>query len=239
MSDNKYIIDKDSLTGIADAIRNKLGNGASIDDPAAGYYPDPTKSTFLAKFKTVGGRHETGNSRYADIAMCGMTSEDHVAAFGDTPCRYIKITSLGDPINASSSTSVTDDEFYVMPYFGRYGTKQRFNWAKGRTILISVPSDFALTAPLAFMFEWQNDSNYKQNYDITAPEVQVEFLDENQNLMTSSIGSFSDYFSGWSSVSGSGDLTHTFEGEVGYSPIPFSIDDMQDKITNYLSKVEA
>lgn len=39
MSDNKYIIDKDSLTGIADAVRNKLGNGSSIDDPGKGYYP--------------------------------------------------------------------------------------------------------------------------------------------------------------------------------------------------------
>ena len=27
MSENKYIIDKDSLTGIADAVRDKLGVG--------------------------------------------------------------------------------------------------------------------------------------------------------------------------------------------------------------------
>ena len=234
MSDNKYIIDKDSLTGIADVIRNKLGNGASIDDPAAGYYPDPTKSTFLAKFKTVGGRHETGYSRYTHIAMCGMTSEDHVTAFGDTPCSYIKITSLGNPINASSSTNVTSNEFYVVPYFGNYGTRQKFNWAEGSTILIPVPNDYALTAPLAFLFMWQDTDNYKCEYDITAPEVQVEFLDENQNLMTSAIGSFSDYLSSWSAVSGSGDLTHTFEVEkIEYSPIPYSIGDMQDKIEDY------
>ena len=41
MSENKYIIDKDSLTGIADAVRDKLGNGSSIDDPGKGYYPAP------------------------------------------------------------------------------------------------------------------------------------------------------------------------------------------------------
>ena len=39
MSENKYIIDKDSLTGIADAVRDKLGEGSSIDDPGKGYYP--------------------------------------------------------------------------------------------------------------------------------------------------------------------------------------------------------
>ena len=50
MSDNKYIIDKDSLTGIADAVRNKLGNGSSIDDPGKGYYPAPhIASSFSVK----------------------------------------------------------------------------------------------------------------------------------------------------------------------------------------------
>ena len=39
MSENKYIIDKDSLTGIADVVRDKLGEGSSIDDPGKGYYP--------------------------------------------------------------------------------------------------------------------------------------------------------------------------------------------------------
>ena len=39
MSNNKYIIDKDSLTGIADAVRDKLGTGEAITDEDAGYYP--------------------------------------------------------------------------------------------------------------------------------------------------------------------------------------------------------
>lgn len=52
--------------------------------------------------------------------------------------------------------------------------------------------------------------------------------------MTSAIGSFSDYLSGWSAVSESGDLVHTFEVEkIEYSPIPYSIGDMQDKIEDY------
>jgi len=38
MSENKYIIDKDSLTGIADAVRDKLGPGEAITDDDAGYY---------------------------------------------------------------------------------------------------------------------------------------------------------------------------------------------------------
>ena len=38
MSDNKYIIDEDSLVGIASAVRDKLGVGTGIDDDEAGYY---------------------------------------------------------------------------------------------------------------------------------------------------------------------------------------------------------
>lgn len=153
MSNNKYIIDKDSLTGIADVIRDKLGNGSSINDPAAGYYPDPTKSTFSAKFSTVGGRRQTGNQRYCHIPVCGMTAADHVAAFGNTPCRYIKVTVLGNVINASSSDSVSTNEFYFMPYCGTYGTKQKFNWAEGTTFLMSVDAYYD-SSPLGFMFAW-------------------------------------------------------------------------------------
>lgn len=36
MSENKYIIDKDSLTGIADAVRNKLGTGEATTDETTG-----------------------------------------------------------------------------------------------------------------------------------------------------------------------------------------------------------
>lgn len=42
MSNNKYIIDKDSLTGIADAVRDKLGVGEATTDPQTGdiVYPE-------------------------------------------------------------------------------------------------------------------------------------------------------------------------------------------------------
>ena len=42
MSNNKYIIDKDSLTGIANAVRNKLGVGKATTDPQTGdiVYPE-------------------------------------------------------------------------------------------------------------------------------------------------------------------------------------------------------
>jgi hypothetical protein len=43
MSDNKYIIDEDSLVGIASAVRDKLGVGTSIDDDEAGYYSEQIK----------------------------------------------------------------------------------------------------------------------------------------------------------------------------------------------------
>lgn len=49
MSDNKYIIDKDSLTGIADAVRNKLGESTSysiddIQDKITNYWSIPDGS---------------------------------------------------------------------------------------------------------------------------------------------------------------------------------------------------
>lgn len=42
MSENKYIIDKDSLTGIANAVRDKLGVGKATTDPQTGdiVYPE-------------------------------------------------------------------------------------------------------------------------------------------------------------------------------------------------------
>ena len=42
MSDEKYIINKDSLTGIADAVRDKLGVGKATTDPQTGdiVYPE-------------------------------------------------------------------------------------------------------------------------------------------------------------------------------------------------------
>ena len=240
MSENKYIIDKDSLTGIADVIRDKLGNGASADDPAAGYYPDPEKSVFSASFTTIGGRHQTGSARYTYIGVWGISASDMTAAFGDTICGYIKITSLGDPVSAGSDASqVTQYEFYVMPYMNNYyGTEKKFTWAKDATILIPIGDYYSSQhgqPSVSMLFYWKDSNNYKWNYDITVPNVKIEFLDQNQNLMTPAIGGFSDSLAGWSAVSDAGDLTHAFEGEVGYSPIPFSIDDMQDKITNYLT----
>ena len=243
MSNNKYIIDEDSLTGIADAIRDKLGNGASADDPAAGYYPDPEKSVFSASFTTIGGRHQTGSARYTYIGVWGISASDMTAAFGDTICGYIKITSLGDPVSAGSDASqVTQYEFYVMPYMNNYyGTEKKFTWAKDATILIPIGDYYSSQygqPSVSMLFYWKDSNNYKWNYDITVPNVKIEFLDQNQNLMTPAIGGFSDSLSGWSAVSDAGDLTHAFEGEIGYSPIPYSIEDMQDKITNYLGPAQ-
>ena len=60
MSDNKYIIDKDSLTGIADAVRDKLGVGETTTDSQTGdiIYPEDKgyylKETVIAKISGFG-----------------------------------------------------------------------------------------------------------------------------------------------------------------------------------------
>ena len=56
MSDGKYLINKSSLTGIADAVRDKLGAGEATTDPQTGdivypegkgYYIDSVTTTFI------------------------------------------------------------------------------------------------------------------------------------------------------------------------------------------------
>ena len=50
MSDNKYIIDKDSLTGIADAVRDKLGTGEATTDSQTGDIIYPEDKGYYLKY---------------------------------------------------------------------------------------------------------------------------------------------------------------------------------------------
>lgn len=77
MSENKYIIDKDSLTGIADAVRDKLGTGEATTDPQTGdiVYPEDKgyylKEGLIAKFN-MGDRQIDGSS-YSEESVTYLT----------------------------------------------------------------------------------------------------------------------------------------------------------------------
>ena len=86
MSDNKYIIDKDSLTGIANAVRDKLGNG-DVGDDSAGYQH---QKTIVGKFSTPS--HTESNASDSTWTTCSISSQNYSLYF-DKP--FYKITVTG------------------------------------------------------------------------------------------------------------------------------------------------
>lgn len=86
MSNNKYIIDEDSLTGIADAVRDKLGEGSSIDDPGKGYY----RALGLASsFPIVNVNYSVSPSQTVTYYWCLI---DNYSLYFDKPFKSVEIS---------------------------------------------------------------------------------------------------------------------------------------------------
>ena len=85
MSDEKYIINKDSLTGIADAVRNKLGVGEVTTDPQTGdivypegkgYYIDSVVTTMFIEVPDNNAYSISPGTRTKDFIRC--TNSDYL-----------------------------------------------------------------------------------------------------------------------------------------------------------------
>lgn len=218
MSDNKYIIDKDSLTGIADAVRNKLGNGKAITDEDAGYYPVHVKK--LGYHKTAGtasfsgpGSGYTGNTIYARPIselenICGIRPS------------YIKVT-----VTNSSGFNSNDIIFRYTninsPESSRVDSARFSNYVA----ILSIPSDID-DCYIEYGGYYSTYSSQYSKRDL--PAYDVVFLDSNQNEI---------YINGYSEDSFTVDQWGTRETflvtETSFEKIPFTIDDIQDRITNY------
>lgn len=220
MSDNKYIIDKDSLTGIADAVRDKLGNGKAITDENAGYYPVPIKK--LGYHETAGtasysgpGTGYTGNTIYARpiselVNICGIRPS------------YIKVT-----VTNSSGFNTNDIIFRCtnpnQPDSTRVDSVRFANYIA----ILPIPSDIEdCNINYGAYYSTYSSQYSKRN----VPAYDVVFLDSNQNEINI------NEYSGNSFTVDQWGSSETFLTKPSFEKIPFSIDDIQDRITNSLVK---
>lgn len=221
MSENKYIIDKDSLTGIADAVRDKLGNGEAITDEDAGYYPVPIKK--LGYYEAIDSASYSGpGTGYTSVTIYARPVSELENICGMRPS-YIKVTvkpsaafNSNDIIfrctnpNQPSSTIVSS---------ARFDAKY--------TAILSIPSD----VEDCYVNYGGYYSSYSSQYTTrNIPAYDAVFLDSNQNEIN-----ISEY-SGDSFTVNQWGTTKPFLTGTSFEKIPFSIEDIQDKITNYLGK---
>lgn len=217
MSDGKYLINKSSLTGIADAVRNKLGAGEATTDPQTGdivypegkgYYIDSVTTMFIEvpdnnAYSISSGSHmktfirlDTKNDYLTKVEK--PVSEVEVEGiFGATVTgrrfkRYIVINS--------NSFQLDDSNFNNIQNF-----KQTFDTPKTYlSISISVTNDYATTQYI----RWSN--------------VKIYLRDENGNLIDLITSSFPCQ----------GCTIGTTTSQI-QKPIPYSVADIKNNIKDY------
>ena len=216
MSDNKYIIDEDSLVGIASAVRDKLGMGTSIDDDEAGYYSEQTKILGFTQPQYRASYSGPG-SGYTGNWFIYRSVSDIENISGIRPS-YVRVT-----LATTGSTSNRISRFYPTT-----GTRvASANFINGVAIL-SLPADID---NYYLQYEVYYSSYSSQVNYMTIPSFDVAFLDENQEVID-----ISDYSGESFSFSRINSGTRNFSTRTKSIAIPYSIDDIQDKITNYLEK---
>lgn len=218
MSNNKYIIDKDSLTGIADAVRDKLGNGEAITDEDAGYYPVPVKK--LGYYETASRASYFGpGSGYADNTIYARPILELKNICGIRPS-YIKVV-----VKNYGEFDTRDIIFRYTNVNSPSGSRVDSMGFNNNTAILSIPNDIedCYIAYGAYYSTYSSQSAYRD-----VPAYDAVFLDSNQNEID-----ISEY-SGNSFVVNQWGTTRTFLTTKGsFEKIPFTINDIQDKITNY------
>lgn len=109
MSENKYIIDKDSLTGIADVVRDKLGEGSSIDDPGKGYYP---ASKLVSIFSVASVSYSVDMRSTSTEYWCVI---DDCSLYFNKPFKSVEVSWRGD-IYARLTINGKSDDSKRSPY---------------------------------------------------------------------------------------------------------------------------
>lgn len=221
MSENKYIIDKDSLTGIADAVRDKLGTGEATTDSQTGdiVYPEDKgyylKEEMVAKISGFGWSQTGYSGNFTQGYAPYIKGEDWTAAVGE-PWYSVEITL----VNVSGNDLYDMDVYYS-------GGSQSFTNVRSSTYTVSVPNGSTY-----FQLYFGNSySSSRWNGSSSLGSLTAIFKDaEGKPIKPKQ----SSYHYLW--TLGREERTANFETENVPTPIPFSIDDIQDRITNYLSK---
>lgn len=216
MSDNKYIIDEDSLVGIASAVRDKLGMGTSIDDDEAGYYSEQTKILGFTQPQTSASYSGPGSGYTGNwFIYCSVSDIENISGIRPS---YVRVTHA-----TTGSTSNRISRFYSTASTSVASA----NFTNGVAIL-SLPADID---NYYLRYEVYYSSYSSQTQYMTIPSFDVAFLDENQEVID-----ISDYSGESFSFSRINSGTRNFSTDTKSIAIPYSIDDIQDKITNYLEK---
>ena len=215
MSDNKYIIDEDSLVGIANVIRDKLGVGTGIDDDEAGYYSEQTKILEFTQPQDRAAYSGPGSGYTGNwFIYCSVSDIENISGIRPS---YVRVT-----LPTTGSTSARISRFY--PTTSTIVASA--NFTNGVAIL-SLPADID---NYYLRYEVYYSSYSSQTQYMTIPSFDVAFLDENQEVID-----ISDY-SGKSFLFSRVNSARNFSTSTKSIAIPYSIDDIQDKITNYLEK---
>lgn len=206
MSENKYIIDKDSLTGIADAVRDKLGVGEATTDPQTGniVYPEDKgyylKEGLIAKFN-MGDLQIEGRSYSAE-----------------------SVTYL---IVGSASDSTGYNVYFQRPFysatlsFTHYGSTSRIHSLSVNGVSVNInmggTKEFTFSTPQSYLIiksdmqsAYGTDTVIYQNLTVTL------FDKEGNNIGVKT-----------TSIAGCNFLTGIAPGRI-----PYSIDDIRNKIVN-------
>lgn len=220
MSENKYIIDKDSLTGIADAVRDKLGAGEATTDSQTGDIIYPEDKGYYLEETTV-----------AKISGFGWSYTGYSGNFGRNYSPLIEGTywdeAVGEPWYSVEITlvNVSGNDFYDMDVYYDGNNHQTFTNVRSSTYTVSAPNGSTY-----FNLYFSNRySSSRWNGSSSLGSLTAIFKDAEGKLIRPKQSSYQ--YRTYDQV------VHTanFETENVPIPIPFSINDIQDKITNYLT----
>lgn len=206
MSENKYIIDKDSLTGIADAIRDKLGIGEATTDPQTGdiIYPEDKgyylKEGLIAKFnmgdrQINGGHYSAGTATYLTLGSASDSTDYDVYFQRPFYSATLSFTHSG---GTSRQHTLSVNGVSVSIYAG--GTKE-----------------FTFSTPQSYLIIKSDMQSAYGTDTVTYQNLTVTLFDEEGNNIGVKTASISSY---------------NFLTGMVPERIPYSIDDIRNKIVN-------
>lgn len=221
MSENKYIIDKDSLTGIADAVRNKLGTGEATTDETTGGIIYPEDKGYYLKEEVV-----------AKISGFGWSYTGYSGNFGRNNSPRIESAdwdeAVGEPWYSAEITLINvGGRLYDMTV-SYTGGSQDFTNVRSSTYTVSAPNGsnfFNLYFSNTYNPSVYDGSSSLGSLVIIFKDVEGKPIKPKQ----------SSYQYIWWNTSSQVQTANFGTVDVP-TPIPFSIDDIQDRITNYLGK---
>ena len=252
MSNNKYIIDKDSLTGIADAVRDKLGVGEATDDDA-GYYGGEVFAIgafnvpHISRTYSVSGSAPTTKSCqwfYSPsindlITIFGVRPYDVFLTCIEEGTLYQSEFSPSNKVKLRVRSQVSQDN--GDNYYPTGNSSTDVN-VLNQTLQIRLNNLTNLTSSL-FICEFRLYSDKGPGLingrEQILPSWKVQFRDSSGNVLRPLVNSMPFSWQPDIDAGESVDLTtlNSFiTSGTPITPIPYSLSDIESKINTYLKK---